>query len=79
MTLAAYCTAVAGLWWNADWTVLMRLHLLTMAAVDGSSRGNVIVEIVEHWSNVIEWTIVAANFDSMPNAKLDSEPNVRSL
>lgn len=75
MMLVAHCTAVAGLWWNADWMVLMRLHSLTMAAVGGSAHGNVIVENVEHWSNVIVWTIVLVNFDSMPNVKLDSTPN----
>lgn len=59
--------------------VLKRLHLLTTAAVDGCAHGNVIAENAEHWSNVIGWTIVLANFDSMPNVKLDSMPNVCNL
>lgn len=59
--------------------VPMRLHLLTMAVADDFALENVIVENVEHWSNVIVLTIVLANFDSMPNVKLDSMPNVCNL
>lgn len=59
--------------------VLVQLHLLMMVAVDDFAHGNVIVENVEHWSNVIVLTIVLVNFDSMPNVKLDSMPNVYNL
>lgn len=48
-------------------------------AADDFAHGNVIAENVEHWSNVTVLRIVEANFDSMPNVKLDSMPNVCNL
>lgn len=57
----------------------MPLHLLMTVAVDGCDRWNETAKSVEHSLNVIATTIASMNFDSAPNAILDSMLNVCSL
>lgn len=55
------------------------LHLLMTVVVDGYVHENETEENVEHLSNAKVTTIVLMNFDSMPNAKLDSMLNEHNL
>lgn len=55
------------------------LHLLMRAVVDGYVHENATEENVEHLSNAKVTTIVLMNFDSMPNAVLDSMLNEHNL
>lgn len=56
-----------------------RPHLLTMAAADDGGHANVRARIVEQSLDAIEMMIVLMNYDLVPNAELDSAPNVCNL
>lgn len=57
----------------------MPLHSLMTVVAGGYVHWNVTVENVEHSLNAKVMTIVSVNFDSKPNAILDSMLNVYNL